>query len=639
MEGMFSAVSEPSTPQTEDQPPFDPAAPARTDLEGGEAGAAAARPVQQEGKIFVGGLNWITTTESLRAHFERFGAIADCVIMKDRNTQQPRGFGFVTFVDPNVANEVASQKQVMVDGRNVEVKRAVPRGDDDPARQRPLGGPGLAPRPPLSSLGVKRVPGGSMSTKIFVGGISWSTTDEEFLKHFERYGPVAAAHVMKYRDGTPRGFGYVTFMTEDAVDRACSSRNNIGGREVDVKRAVSKEDMELVKGSDTTAAQNLSQSLGLAGVSPGVLSQLANGLAAQQLFGARAGQTWPGMDARNLSELLLMQQEALAANASAANQQAGLAELLANLNLQQSIQQSQMQSNGHVNALGALQELLRQQAILNAGNLRQQHLGNAATLNQDLVNQLQQRLLAEGQAAQAAALLHSASRGGVFGQHGAHSHLGGLHSSSLLFQQDQLRGSPLSALEPHLRQQLQHSHADRAAALDRESLLSEYDQLLPTIDSALRLVDDPPPAMGRHKEQMVQDLNDRTWGSGLGASQGPFGGGGGGGMGGGGGGGRDHLGGGGGSFGLRSGLDGMGGDRHHHDSGLLPPGMDFNKEHDEILLGPSAFSSSNRTMLSGLDPVFNPSSASFSSSSGGYDRDHLDGMGGGGGMGRGEPRW
>lgn len=81
----------------------------------------------------------------------------------------------------------------MVDGRNVEVKRAVPRGDDDPARQRPFAAPGIAPRPPLSSLGIKRVPGGSMSTKIFVGGISWSTTDEEFLKHFERYDQLRAA--------------------------------------------------------------------------------------------------------------------------------------------------------------------------------------------------------------------------------------------------------------------------------------------------------------------------------------------------------------------------------------------------------------------------------------------------------------
>jgi hypothetical protein len=34
------------------------------------------------------------------------------LLSQDRNTQQPRGFGFVTFVDPNIANEVASQKQV-----------------------------------------------------------------------------------------------------------------------------------------------------------------------------------------------------------------------------------------------------------------------------------------------------------------------------------------------------------------------------------------------------------------------------------------------------------------------------------------------------------------------------------------------
>ncbi len=88
------------------------------------------------------------------------------------------------------ADVPASAVKVMVDGRNVEVKRAVPRGDDDPARPRSLS---LGAGSRLSSLGVKRMPGGNMNTKIFVGGISWSTTDEEFLKHFERLASMHAA--------------------------------------------------------------------------------------------------------------------------------------------------------------------------------------------------------------------------------------------------------------------------------------------------------------------------------------------------------------------------------------------------------------------------------------------------------------
>eukprot|EP00283_Hemiselmis_rufescens_P008496 CAMPEP_0173432762 /NCGR_PEP_ID=MMETSP1357-20121228/10449_1 /TAXON_ID=77926 /ORGANISM="Hemiselmis rufescens, Strain PCC563" /LENGTH=472 /DNA_ID=CAMNT_0014397403 /DNA_START=407 /DNA_END=1821 /DNA_ORIENTATION=+ len=335
-------------------------------------GGAPPRALSQEGKIFVGGLNWITTTESLRAHFERFGAIADCVIMKDRNTQQPRGFGFVTFIDAQVANDVASQKQVMVDGRNVEVKRAVPRGDDDPTRQRPngLGGP---PRP-LSSLGVKRIPGGSMSTKIFVGGISWSTTDEEFLKHFERYGPVAAAHVMKYRDGTPRGFGYVTFMSEDSVDRACGSRNNIGGREVDVKRAVSKEEMDLVKTHDPATGRVLG---GVGIVPPGFAGM--NTL----LAGARQGGPY---DDRALSELLLLQQQAMGGQGGGMGP-GGIAELLQHLHMQSggaaalnalAAQQAGVAPGGGFSgdpsqglaAQQLLQELIRQHALI--GSIRHQ---------------------------------------------------------------------------------------------------------------------------------------------------------------------------------------------------------------------------------------------------------------------------
>jgi RNA-binding protein Musashi len=52
-----------------------------------------------ESRLFLGGLSWQTTEESLRFHFEQYGQVAAVEIMRDRNTGQPRGFGFVVFAD------------------------------------------------------------------------------------------------------------------------------------------------------------------------------------------------------------------------------------------------------------------------------------------------------------------------------------------------------------------------------------------------------------------------------------------------------------------------------------------------------------------------------------------------------------
>lgn len=70
------------------------------------------------GKIFVGGLSWETNEETMRSYFEKYGAITDCVIMRDRHTGHPRGFGFVTYADDSVAAKVASQRHDL-DGRQV----------------------------------------------------------------------------------------------------------------------------------------------------------------------------------------------------------------------------------------------------------------------------------------------------------------------------------------------------------------------------------------------------------------------------------------------------------------------------------------------------------------------------------------
>ena len=43
---------------------------------------------EQFRKVFIGGLSYETTEESLKSHFEQWGEIVDCVVMRDPNTKR-----------------------------------------------------------------------------------------------------------------------------------------------------------------------------------------------------------------------------------------------------------------------------------------------------------------------------------------------------------------------------------------------------------------------------------------------------------------------------------------------------------------------------------------------------------------------
>ena len=58
------------------------------------------------GKMFIGGLSWQTTPESIREYFSSFGDLAEVMVMKDPATRRSRGFGFITFSDPTGVEKV-----------------------------------------------------------------------------------------------------------------------------------------------------------------------------------------------------------------------------------------------------------------------------------------------------------------------------------------------------------------------------------------------------------------------------------------------------------------------------------------------------------------------------------------------------
>lgn len=76
-------------------------------------------------KLFVGNLNWDTTEEMLKSHFETAGDVSSVKIILDRETNRPRGFGFVAFSDQSDAhNAVQLLNNTQLDGRTIFVSEA-----------------------------------------------------------------------------------------------------------------------------------------------------------------------------------------------------------------------------------------------------------------------------------------------------------------------------------------------------------------------------------------------------------------------------------------------------------------------------------------------------------------------------------
>uniref|UniRef100_A0A3Q3LHR9 RRM domain-containing protein n=1 Tax=Labrus bergylta TaxID=56723 RepID=A0A3Q3LHR9_9LABR len=148
-------------------------------------------------KLFVGGLNVETTEDGLRAHFEQFGALSDCVVVQNQTLGRSRCFGFITYSAPEEADAAMAAKPHVVDGKTVELKMAIARED--------------ANNPDIVA-NVK---------KIFVGGVKDHIEAENLTEYFCQFGAVEKAEIISDKQtGRKRGFGFVFFEDNDSATKA-----------------------------------------------------------------------------------------------------------------------------------------------------------------------------------------------------------------------------------------------------------------------------------------------------------------------------------------------------------------------------------------------------------------------------------
>ena len=77
--------------------------------------------------MFVGGLSWQTSEDSMKEYFAQFGPVVEALVMRDPATKHSRGFGFITFAQPEAVEKVSQAGIHSLDGKKIDPKVAFPK--------------------------------------------------------------------------------------------------------------------------------------------------------------------------------------------------------------------------------------------------------------------------------------------------------------------------------------------------------------------------------------------------------------------------------------------------------------------------------------------------------------------------------
>ncbi|GMI01165.1 hypothetical protein TrLO_g3851 [Triparma laevis f. longispina] len=160
-------------------------------------------------RIFCGALSWQTTSENLSEYFSTYGAVVSSLVMKDRETNQSRGFGFVEFQDPSSVETVLKSGPHIIDSRTIDIKRSLQQSEAPPSihklnsstgRSILPGGP-APPLPPRTN---------NQPYKIFVANLPPTVTNSDLKQYFSQYAP-CTPDLQTDSSGQSRSFAYLIF--------------------------------------------------------------------------------------------------------------------------------------------------------------------------------------------------------------------------------------------------------------------------------------------------------------------------------------------------------------------------------------------------------------------------------------------
>jgi len=169
-------------------------------------------------KVYVGNMPFDATREDVEELFSKYGNVRDVYLPMNRETNQPRGFAFVTLDEEQVEQAIEETNGLEFLGRPLVVSLPLPPGEKGARRPR----------------GARQ--------KLYIGNLSFYTVADTLREVFEEFGEVFDCYLPEDPEtGGSRGFGFVT-LAKDAADDAISATDGceIDGRIIRVNEAQPK---------------------------------------------------------------------------------------------------------------------------------------------------------------------------------------------------------------------------------------------------------------------------------------------------------------------------------------------------------------------------------------------------------------
>lgn len=166
--------------------------------------------------LFVGGLNYLSMRDDVKAYFETFGRVRKCILPCD-SMGKSRSFAFVSIrnIDNNLDDLIFKRKHE-INGKIVDVKPWVKGKKSEDMKE--------------------------SNKKIFVGGLEPTVVDKDLINCFMKFGTIREATVLfDNNKNISRCFGFVTFESEESVKKVLEKVHYlIKGKQVEVKQAQPK---------------------------------------------------------------------------------------------------------------------------------------------------------------------------------------------------------------------------------------------------------------------------------------------------------------------------------------------------------------------------------------------------------------